>query len=215
MGNVHSGNRWRYGTRSTTEEMRTIDVRRWAREGMLRPGYRGGWKWSVEGREVASIRMRAEPDRVILTYRHRNGGSEWIDKEYPVYIDRTGCRFGGSRAWFICPAVGCRRRVAILYGGTVFACRHCHQLAYESTRESAGDRATRQADRLRMRLGWEPGILNGDGEKPKWMRQRTFDRLVRQHDEYVHRSWVGMAVKLRMTGLLERLGGDFERRPKR
>ena len=64
-------------------------------------------------------------------------------------------------------------------------------------------------------MGWEPGILNGNGEKPKWMRRRTFDRLVREHDKHVHRSWVGMAVKLRMTGLLERLGGDFERRTKR
>jgi len=37
MGNANSGNRWRHGTKSTTEEMRSIDVRRWAREGMLWP----------------------------------------------------------------------------------------------------------------------------------------------------------------------------------
>ena len=34
-------------------------------------------------------------------------------------------------------------------------------LAYASAREDAGDRAARRADRLRARLGWEPGILNG------------------------------------------------------
>lgn len=215
MGNRNSGNRWRYGTRSTTDEMRNIDVRRWAREGMLQPGYRGGWRWSRDGREIASIRVRAEVNRVILTYRHRTDGGDWKDEEYPVSIERTACHLGGSRAWFLCPARGCGRRVAVLYGGSIFACRRCHQLAYDSTREDAGGRATRRADTIRARLGWEAGILNGNGSKPKWMRWRTFDRLVERHDRYVHRSWVGMAVKLRMTGLLEQLGGDPEGRRKR
>jgi len=215
MGARGSGNHWRYSTKSTTDEMRRLDVRRWAREGMLQPGYVGGWQWSVNGRQIASIRMRAEADRVILTYRHRSGGGNWKSEEYPVYLSRTSCHLGGSRAWFICPARGCGRRVAILYGGRIFACRRCHQLAYDSTREDAGGRATRRADFIRIRLGWEPGILNGDGPKPKWMRWRTFERLVERHDAYVHRSWVGMAVKLRMDGLLERLGGDFERRTRR
>jgi hypothetical protein len=99
------------------------------------------------------------------------------------------------------PAVGCRRRVAILYGGTIFACRRCQQLAYDSTREDAGDRATRRADSIRERLGWEPGILNGGGPKPKWMRWRTFRRLVDQHDEHVSRSMHAVAVKFGFFGL--------------
>jgi hypothetical protein len=215
MGGPGSGNRWRYGTRSTTDEMRSIDVRRWARDGVLQPGYQGNCRWSRNGREIASIRMRAEKDRVILIYRHRSGDGDWKNEEYPVFIEYTACHLGGSRAWFLCPARGCGRRVAVLYGGAIFACRRCHQLAYDSAREDAGGRATRRADKIRARLGWEPGILNGNGPKPKGMRWRTFDRLVERHDAYVHRSWVGMAVKLRMTGLLERLGGDYERRKQR
>jgi hypothetical protein len=35
-----------------------------------------------------------------------------------------------------------------------------YQLAYTSSREDAGGRATMRADRLRAQLGWEPGILN-------------------------------------------------------
>ena len=149
----------------------------------------------ANGLQVASIRMRAEADRVILTYRHRSGGSEWNDEEYPVSIARTACHLGGSRAWFICPAVGCRRRVAVLYGGKIFACRRCHQLAYDSTREDAGDRAARRADRIRERLGWESGILNGNGPKPKWMRWRTFRQLVDRHDEHVSHSMHAAAIK--------------------
>ena len=113
MGGPGSGNRWRYGAKSTTDDYRTLDVRHWAREGMLRRGCQGGWKWMCDGETVASIQMRAEQDRVILIYRHRRGNGEWKDEQYPVYIVRTSCNFGGARAWFICPAVGCGRRVAV------------------------------------------------------------------------------------------------------
>jgi hypothetical protein len=139
--------------------------------------------------------MRAEQDRVILIYRHRSGDAEWKDEQYPVRIVHTRCNLGGSRAWFICPAVGCGRRVAILYGGSIFACRHCYLLTYASSREDVSDRAARRADRLRARLGWEPGILNGEGCKPKWMRWRTFERLAAEHDQFVGRSIQAAALK--------------------
>ena len=99
-------------------------------------------------------------------------------------------------AAFIWPAAGCGRRVAILYGGGIFACRRCYQLAYPSAREDVSDRAARRADRLRARLHWEPRILNGGGEKPKWMRWRTFDRLAAEHDQLLGRSMQGIMLKL-------------------
>lgn len=200
MGGPGSGNRWRYSAKSTTDDYRALDVRRWAREGVLRPGYWGGWQWTRNGETVASIQMRAEQDCVILIYRHRGGDAEWKDEHYAVRIARTQCNLGGSRAWFICPAIGCGRRVAILYGGGIFACRHCHQLAYASSREDAGGRATRRADRLRARLGWEPGILNGEGDKPKWMRWRTFERLSAEHDHFVGESLAEMALRCGIKG---------------
>lgn len=193
MGGRGSGNRWRYGAKSTTDDYRTLDIRRWAREGILRPGYLGGWQWTRNGETVASIQMRAGEDRVTLIYRHRSGGNEWKDEHYPVRIVRTPCHLGGSRAWFLCPALGCGRRVAILYSGGIFACRHCYQLAYASTREDAGGRATRRADTLRAHLGWGPGILNGHGPKPKGMHWRTFARLAAKHDALVGESLAAMA----------------------
>jgi hypothetical protein len=107
----------------------------------------------------------------------------------------TPRNLGGWRDWFLCPAVGCGRHVAILYGGGIFACRHCFQLAYASSHEDAIGRATRRADRLRARLGWEPGILNGGGEKPKWMHWRTFERLAMKRDALVGRSMQAMMLK--------------------
>ena len=90
------------------------------------------------GETVASIQMRAEQDRVILIYRHRSGDGEWKDEHYAVRIARTPCNLGGWRAWFICPAVGCGRRVAILYGGSIFACRHCYQTRDKASGQASG-----------------------------------------------------------------------------
>lgn len=195
MGGPGSGNRWRYGARSTTDDLRSLDIRRWAREGMLALGYQGGWQWSRLGKVVGSIGMHAEVDRVVLIYRHQSGDGEWKSERYAVRIIRTACNLGGARPWFVCPALGCGRRVAILYGGAIFACRQCHRLAYGSSRESAGDRAARKADRLRDRLEWEPGILNGRGVKPKWMRWRTFWRVSAQHDRLVDTSLRAMSLR--------------------
>jgi hypothetical protein len=52
-----------------------------------------------------------------------------------------------------------------------------------------------QADRLRARLRWEPGIFNGEGGKPKWMRWRTFERLAAEHNAFVATRWAGMALR--------------------
>ncbi|MER2539480.1 MAG: hypothetical protein ABTQ26_09585 [Azonexus sp.] len=198
MGGFGSGHG--QGGKDTTSDMRALDIRRLQRDGLLTPGRWFMWKWSRNGEEVASIQIKTELDRVILNYRSRSNGGDWQPIEYPVHLEWTACHLGGRRAWFHCPAQGCGRRVAILYGGTIFACRHCHRLAYASQRERADDRATRQADRIRDKLDWEPGILNGEGGKPKGMHWRTFDRLRAKHDVCVEASLAGMAQRLGIIG---------------
>ena len=136
MGGIGSGRHWYWGAKDTIDDYRSIDVRRWKRDGLLSPHQSFGWQWSRHGEVVASIRVRTEPGRVILTYRHRSGNEDWKEESYPVYLDWTACHLGGQRPWFLCPARGCGRRVAILYGGGIFACRHCYQLAYPSQRET-------------------------------------------------------------------------------
>ena len=96
---------------------------------------------------------------------------------------------------------------AILYGGRVSACRHCHRLACASQRERADERATRWAGRIRDRFKWEPGILNGEADKPKGMHWRPFDRLKAQHDAYVE---VSIAGAVRRFGMIEGIAGIEE-----
>ena len=91
--------------------------------------------------------------------------------------------------------------MAILYlGGSIFACRHCYQLAYQCQREAGYDRAARKADRIRDKLGWEPGILNGNGWKPKGIHWKTFEQLTAQHDAFVQTSLAGIAVRFNLLG---------------
>lgn len=130
---------------------------------------------------------------MIITYRHRSsGGEDWEDESYPVGLDWTSCHLGGQRPWFLCPTHGYGRLVAILYGDAIFACRYCYCLAYPSQRETTDDLAAWRADWIRERLGWEPGILNGDDLKSKGMHWRTFERLTAEHDAFVQESLAGM-----------------------
>lgn len=192
MGGFGSGQQ---GGKICTDDMRRLDVRRLHRANCLKPGMAYDWQWSSAGEVVASIHLTVEPDRVWLKYRQRQQGGDWHDMRYPVWLDRTRCHLGGERVWWRCPAVGCGRRVAVLFGGGVFVCRHCQRLAYRCQRETPNDRVIRQADKIRQRLGWEMGILNSPGSKPKGMHWRTYERLVAEHDAYVNQAMLGIAER--------------------
>ena len=204
MGGMGSGRRNQSG-KDTTEGARPLDIRKLQRAGVLIPGRLFGWQWTVYDRPVADIQIRVEADRVVLIYRHRlSGDSEWQDVQQPVYLAHTTCTYGGKRPWWLCP--NCGRRVAVLYGpGKLYACRHCYRLAYSSQRENLDDRATRRADKIRDRLEWEPGILNGHGIKPKGMHSRTYQRLIIKHDAHVGISLNIMQQRMRM--IEARFGG--------
>jgi len=192
MGGFGSG---RHGGKSTTGDMHVLDIRKIARAGRLKPGQSFSWQWTCNGEKIASINMRTDTDRVTLDYRARDRGGEWQAMNYPVRLSWTPCTYGGQRAWWLCPAVGCERRVAVLYGGKVYACRHCHHLAYRTQREQPHDRAGNKADKLRDKLKWEAGILNGNGDKPKGMHWATFERLQARHDALVNQSFAGIIAK--------------------
>jgi hypothetical protein len=186
----------RPGQAVCTDTMLRLDVRQVQRTGVLVRGHRFSWQWKTCDRVDATIDCIAAADRVLLDYRVRTIGGEWESLRYPVLLDWTPCTFGGRRVWWRCPASGCGRRVAVLFGARLFACRHCHRLAYRSQSESAADRALRRASRIRDRLGWEPGIINPMGSKPKGMHWRTFERLEREHFECARRAVDAMMAQL-------------------
>jgi hypothetical protein len=167
------------------ETCRSIDINRLQKTGCLSAGWSGGWQWTRDGERVAWINLRVETDRLQLSYRVRIGAGEWNDVEEIVRIVRVPCHFGGTRPYFICPGVvngvTCGRRVAKLHGpGRYFLCRHCYRLAHASQSEGGWDRALRRANKIRRRLGGDPGMSALFPKKPKGMWQRTYARLCEQ-----------------------------------
>lgn len=158
----------RPGWHGKAEHCRSIDVRRFQREDMLKPG---SWSWvwrdSETGEVVSSIGIIGAATHMILAYA--------IDGESMrahIDITRTPCNMGGARAWFRCPH--CRGRVAKLYlRGGRFACRACQRLAYASQSEDLLGRLWRQQAKIEAKLA-------PNWQRPKHMHRRTYERLTRR-----------------------------------
>ncbi len=167
--------------KDATEDYRTLDVRTLHRAGVLVPGWSGGWQWTRRGEKVADINIQVESKhRLCLRYRVTTRG-EAEARDYPLAVTWTPCHLGGARPWFQCPC--CGRRVAKLYGGAVFACRHCRSLNYASQQASKRDRAADRSWDLRRALGCTEGFLSTPAEyicKPKGMHWHTFQRKLEQ-----------------------------------
>lgn len=145
-------------------------------------------RWSRNGEVTDSIQIRSEQDRVWLIYRHGQDDHSWKRENYPVTLERTPCHYGGSRPWFRCPARGCGRRVAVLYGAEIFACRHCYRLAYDSQNEPPHYRALRRVQAIRVKLGGSPSLFEDFPERPRGMHWRTYARLSAEAEEAKYQS---------------------------
>jgi hypothetical protein len=174
MGGSGSGRRW--GSKNTTDDYIQLDVRHLQRKSLLQDGNAFTWKWSRRGEVISKIEIHAESDRIVLSYRSRTGGDDWEDLKYAVELEAIPCHLGGSRQYFRCPALKCGRRVAILYGGRYFVCRHCYNLAYECQREEPHYRALRKAQNLSVRLGGTGCVFDGIC-RPKGMHGKTYRKL--------------------------------------
>ena len=181
MGGLGSG-RTSGGGKVAAEACRSIDVNCLHREGVLSSGWSGGWEWRRNGERVSSISMRGGVDRIVLSYRSRIGSEDWQDLEEPIPIRWMPCGYGGQRPYFVCPGivngVACTRQVVKLYcADRYYLCRHCYRLTHASRNEDGYDRALRRANKIRLRLGGEPGLDAMIPRRPKGMWRKTYDRL--------------------------------------
>lgn len=181
MGGFGSGKPWRRDIK-TTSGYYQLDIRHLHRKGLLTPEQAYTRRWFNDEDEVICVPILTEIEKLILLHQDKRKQEHC----YGVPLVWTACNYGGARPWFMCPVAGCPRRVAKLYlVDTIFACRHCYKLIYFSQLQTPEDRAIRRADKIRERLGWEPGILDEHEDKPKGMHWQTFDYLVDRHDELV------------------------------
>ena len=198
MGGSGSGRSSSCGGKRNTSNSMPLDIRKITRKGLLMPGSSFNWQWLVNDRQVAGISIRVDLQSMALSYRIQSTGEV---VEQTVQTQTSPCHLGGQRHWFTCPQ--CSKRVAVLYApGQYFACRLCGGLGYATQKEGVGDRASTKADKLRKRLGWPAGILNGDGCRPKGMHWVTHQRLKSNHDALVQVSLYHISRKL---GFLHKL----------
>lgn len=182
MGGRGSGRWYRWDKQLYLDEAIALDVRKWARQGLLVPGNQFSWQWLYNEEPRHSIQISVNAGSVMLRYRHRaHADMDWQAVDEPVQLDWTDCTYGGRRVWFICPA--CSRRVAKLFCTTPhFVCRHCADRPYASRNEGRTDRLIRQTRKLRAKIGGPMDLTEQIGEwhRPKGMHRATFDRNARQ-----------------------------------
>ena len=184
MGGIGSGRHLRYSTRSYTDDYLDLDIRLMNQRGWLNKSNYQNLSWKRNGQEIGSIkflvwtRVQFPDDKpsIRVKYKSRTYGGDWQELNYEIGLETTKCNFGGVRYWFECPE--CHKRACVLYGGTIFKCRTCHDLVHKSRNESALDQATRRLDKEKDKLWPDEGLCFYDSvewlEKPKWMRHKTF-----------------------------------------
>ena len=161
------------------EQLKRIDVREFARRGMLARVGRFTWSWNRGGESSGNIGVTVDPRRAVsLDYTIPNDGQTRFINERVSLIFKP-CNFGGARPWFGCPR--CERQVAVLYlRAGRFACRHCQRVAYSSQSDSVMASTWRKQRHIETKIG-------ENWQRPKRMRHRTFDRLMDELADCVQR----------------------------
>jgi hypothetical protein len=161
----------REATHRTCESYRRLDVRELARGGLLTGS--STITWSRSGRVTGTISVCGDGESITLAYV-----ADGEEIEERVRLSQTRVHFGGTRSWFLCP--GCDRRVGVLYGGSRFRCRHCHNLRYASQREPQSFRAIAKIQRVQLKLGGSADLSQPTPIRPRYMHHRTYQRLLRE-----------------------------------
>lgn len=208
MGGIGSGRRYRWDTKDTTNDYRSIDIRRWHQNKLLIPNQSFITSWIQDGEITSSIEVHIQTQHITLSYNHRNSNDDWVKLSYPVLIDWTSCNYGKKRPWFLCPGQNCQKRVAILYSGKIFACRHCYRLTYPCQQETFSYRAMLQAEKIRKEFGWKTGFSDFPGSRPKGMHRQTFERLLLKYNQYVDQSTEWITNQFNLLG--ESFDSDYE-----
>ena len=188
----------RPGYKIKGEQLQRIDIREFARRGMLESTGSYTWSWNRGGEPTGSVDVSVYPQSEIsLNYTVTlDGQSGHISDR--VHLIYRPCNFGGARPWFGCPR--CARKVAVLYLRVGrFACRHCQSVAYSSQAENVMARMWRKQYQLEEKLGdyWQ---------RPKGMRLRTYERLMDRLAETEQRRETAFCLAAqRLFGTLQKI----------
>ncbi len=135
MGGYGSGRR---SDRGTVDAAIRLNINRLVRDRLLvLDAHKSGilrWIRQSDGRELASCRFSFDTTHELMTVKlhYTYNGSEEISPT--IRLTTIPMHFGGRRLYFICPR--CGRRTWYLYLRRLVRCRKCHNLTYQSCRDS-------------------------------------------------------------------------------
>ena len=188
MGGYGSG---RHASRYwTAEDARAISIVSLARWGSLRAG---AWlvssvRWFDSDKpdvttSTVSVETNATPTGGGPFYRIRYGIPGAAPSVCVAGPLLPAVSPSGGMLWYF-GCTYCGRRARVLYlppGAREFACRRCHRLRYRSQRETSPDRMLRRAQKLRLRL--RRAKHGSRVLRPKWMRRRTYRRILQEAED--------------------------------
>lgn len=110
-------------------------------------------------------------DKLVVS--QTNSLDHW---SYEIHFSLTPAYYGNFRYWFRCPKCDHRRQKLSLIrvdGFSVFLCRYCLNLAYQSQNRTQGDQIIHKKWQLIRNLGCTSEYIP-DGAKPRGMHWKTF-----------------------------------------
>jgi hypothetical protein len=143
MGGPGSGEWPRIGAKICVEDCRRLSVRTLVAEGWLANGRTGTitWQHPVTGWRLAVVELTVRTgEKGGWLLELRSDVSARHSAVQQVHVVACPGPHGRSRWCFLCPLESWGspgRRVQSLYDrGSLFGCRHCHDLAYRSSQEA-------------------------------------------------------------------------------
>ena len=185
-----------------------LDLNELAREGFVAGGRKTGptfvrWLSSPTGDEIARGWLSADMEC---------NSDGWLriqigELDQRITLSTFPRHFGGRQWFFVCPGTNWRASVLWLpRGARHFASRQAWpgHVAYRSQFMTATDRANLGKERIKRRLIGELDPEEWDlPPKPKWMRWKTYERLVERFDRYeaeLDAGALSRAIKLMKRG---------------
>lgn len=134
---------------------------------------------------------QSTPDSVVMTFRRQK------NKPYSIKVDKVARNFGGFVHYFLCPL--CQRRMRFLYFAeqSIFLCRKCLNLGYESQRLRPTLRYARMSDKIKTLIKNKGGDFVTH-EKPPRMHKNTHQRLRSKQRYYESKSAQASNAELRL-----------------
>jgi len=164
-----------------------LDLNRLIRQGTVQPGFSTRpslIQWTRSGEVIAFA---------LITANLCDPATSWLHIQAPNIDQRitlVSCprHFGGRQWYFVCPVT--HRRASVLWmppGAKEFCSRQAlgRKVAYRSQFQTIYNRGHAGKAKIKARLIGDLDPEEWDlPPKPKWMRRRTYDRLVERFEAY-------------------------------